>query len=125
MKRIFYIVLGCFSLGLGTIGAVLPLIPTVPLYLLAAFFFARSSKKLHVWFTNTQIYKDNLESYAQGRGMTWGTKIRIMASATIVMAIGFIMMKEIPVGRTVLAIVWTCHVVYFVFGVKTLKKEEE
>ena len=125
MKKTLYIILGCFSLGIGTIGAVLPLLPTVPLYLLAAFCFARSSERLHSWFTNTKIYKKNLESYAEGRGMTWGPKLRIMTSASIVMAIGFIMMKDVPVGRTVLAIIWVLHVLYFTCGIKTLKTDKE
>ncbi|WP_375174061.1 YbaN family protein [Pseudooceanicola sp.] len=41
--------LGCLCLLCGMIGAVLPLIPTVPFVLLAAFFFARSSERLHNW----------------------------------------------------------------------------
>ena len=52
--------------------------------------------------------------------MTKKTKIRIMATVTILMAIGFIMMHQVPVGRIVLACVWVFHIVYFVMGVKTI-----
>ena len=41
-------------------------------------------------------------------------------TSSTVMLLGFLMMGEVPVGRLVLAVVWVCHVVYFVFGVKTL-----
>jgi len=57
--------------------------------------------------------------------MTVKTKIRIVACVTLVMAFGFIMMKHVPVGRIVLAIVWVCHVLYFIFGIKTLEEERQ
>lgn len=124
VKRIAYIILGCLGVVLGAIGAVVPLIPAFPFLLLAAFCFARSSERLHNWFVNTKLYKKNLESYVQGRGMTWATKIRVMLTVTILMSIGFIMMSRVPVGRIVLGFVWAFHILYFIFGVKTLKEEK-
>ena len=92
--------------------------------MLAAFCFAKSSEKLHNWFISTRLYKKNLESCVQGKGMTVKTKVRIMLTVTILMSIGFIMMHAVPVGRIVLGIVWLFHVLYFIFGIKTLKLEE-
>lgn len=123
IKKLVYIVVGCIGVGLGAVGAVVPMIPAFPFLLLAAFCFGRSSEKLNHWFTNTKLYKSNLESYVQGRGMTWKTKIRIMITVTLLMSVGFIMMSKVPVGRIVLACVWAFHIIYFVFGVKTLKEE--
>lgn len=120
IKKALYILLGCLSLGLGAVGAVLPLLPAFPFLLLAAFCFARSSEKLHRWFIGTRLYKNNLESYVAGKGMTRKTKIRIMVTVTLLMAIGFIMMDAVPVGRIVLGCVWVFHILYFVFGVKTI-----
>lgn len=119
LKKALLVVVGCLSLALGTIGAVLPILPTVPFLMLSAFCFAKSSEKLHSWFISTKLYKKNLESFVKGEGMT----VKIMSTVTILMAIGFIMMSRVPVGRVILAIVWVCHVVYFVFRVKTLKVE--
>ncbi len=123
IKKIAYMVLGCIGVGLGAIGAVVPMIPAFPFLLLAAFCFGRSSEKLNNWFINTKLYKNNLESYVQGRGMTWKTKIRIMIMVTVLMSIGFVMMSRVPIGRIVLACVWLFHIVYFVIGVKTIKSE--
>lgn len=125
IKKAFFIVLGCLSLGLGALGAVLPIHPTVPFLMLAAFCFAKSSEKLHNWFISTKLYKKNLESFVQGKGMTMKTKIRIMVMVTILMSIGFIMMHAVPVGRIILGFVWLFHVLYFIFGIKTLKVETE
>lgn len=125
IKKAFFIVLGCLSLGLGAVGAVLPILPTVPFLMLATFCLAKSSEKLHNWFISTKLYKKNLESFVQGKGMTVKTKIRIMVTVTILMSIGFIMMHAVPVGRIILGFVWIFHVLYFIFGIKTLKVETE
>lgn len=115
LKKVFFVVLGCLSLGLGALGAVLPLLPAFPFLMLAAFCFAKSSEKLHGWFVSTKLYKKNLESFVQGKGMTVRTKIRIMLTVTFLMSIGFIMMHAVPVGRIVLGIVWLFHILYFIF----------
>lgn len=106
-------------------GRYCPILPTVPFLMLAAFCFAKSSEKLHNWFVATKLYKKNLESFVQGKGMTMKTKIRIMVTVTILMSIGFIMMHAVPVGRIILGFVWLFHVLYFIFGIKTLKVETE
>lgn len=125
LKKVFLVILGCLGLGLGALGAVIPLLPAFPFLMLAAFCFAKSSEKLHNWFISTRLYKKNLESFVLGKGMTVKTKVRIMLTVTILMSIGFIMMHAVPVGRIVLGIVWLCHVLYFIFGIKTLKLEED
>ena len=118
MKKILYIFIGCISLGLGIIGVILPILPTVPFVLLAAFCFAKSSERLDGWFKNTKLYRENNIK----NGMTKQAKIRIMCSVTILMSIGFIMMglRGIVVGNVVLLIVWIFHMAYFIFGVKTV-----
>lgn len=121
IKKTIYIIVGCIGVGLGAIGAVVPMLPAFPFLMLAAYCFARSSEKLNHWFINTKLYKDNLETYVKGQGMTMKTKIRIMVTVTLLMSVGFIMMDAVPVGRMVLTGVWLFHMVYFLFGVKTLE----
>ena len=114
MKRILYIILGCVGVGLGAVGAVVPMLPAFPFLMLAAFCFARSSEKLDRWFKGTKLYQDNLADYVAGRGMTVKTKVRIMITVTLLMSIGFIMMglKGIVTGCIVLGCVWAFHIVY-------------
>ena len=123
LKKLLFVIIGCIGVGLGALGVLLPILPTVPFLLLAAFCFARSSERLNNWFTGTKLYKNNLESYVKGKGMTRKTKIKIMVTVTVLMTIGFIMMDQILVGRIVLACVWVFHILYFVLGVKTIKAE--
>lgn len=125
IKKILWVILGCIGVGLGAIGAVLPMLPAFPFLLLAAFSFAKSSEKLHKWFINTKLYKKNLESYVKGHGMTWKTKIRIMITVTLLMAFGFIMMmfKALYIPCAILFAVWLFHILYFSFGVKTYNPE--
>ena len=122
-KKIIYIIVGCIGVALGAIGAVLPLMPAFPFLLLASVCFCRSSERLDKWFKGTRLYKDNLESFVNGQGMTWKTKIRIMITVTVLMSIGFVMMDQVPVGRMVLAGIWVFHILYFCFGVKNCKDE--
>ena len=127
IKKILWICLGCIGVGLGAVGAVVPMLPAFPFLLLAAFSFARSSEKLHTWFINTKLYKDNLADYVAGKGMTVKTKVRIMITVTLLMSIGFIMMglKGIVVGCIVLGCVWAFHIIYFIWGVKTIPAKKE
>ncbi len=124
IKRALYFALGCLGLAMGAVGAVVPLLPAFPFLVLAAFGFARSSDRLHQWFLATRLYRDNLAGFLSGRGMTKAAKARVMLTVTAVMAIGFYMMRRIPVGQVVLAVVWVGHMILFIWGIRTVPEEK-
>lgn len=120
-KRMIYIVAGCLGVGLGAVGAIVPMLPAFPFLMLAAFCFAKSSERLHVWFTQTKLYRENLADYVSGNGMTRAAKIRIMITLTLLMAFGFTVMllKALYIPCAILACVWIFHILFFLLRVKT------
>lgn len=123
LRKAIYIILGCIGLILGAVGVIVPMLPAVPFLLLAAFGFARGSERLHSWFISTRLYKNNLETYVRGQGMTRRTKHRIIASVTVLILISMSILAicELYWVWSILIAVWAFHILYFVFGVKTLE----
>lgn len=123
--KVFWVVLGLVCLCLGSVGIVLPILPTVPFYLATVFCFTKGSKRLHRWFVGTKLYEKYLESYVKEKRMTMAAKVKLCVTVTIVMGIGFFMMKEVPVGRIILAIVWISHIIVVFFKIETKPVEIE
>lgn len=124
ISKVIFIAVGCICLALGTVGIILPILPTVPFFMATAFCFAKSSERLHRWFVSSNMYKTHLQSFVEKRGMLMKTKLTILTTVTLLMGFGFVMMSRVPVARVILAVVWVCHVVYFVFGIKTIREGE-
>lgn len=121
--RIFFIIAGVISMGLGAIGVVLPILPTTPFLLLASFCFAKGSKRFHDWFINTGLYRKHLEDFVKTRTMTMRTKVTILAFASTMLLIGFIM-SDVLIARIIIAFLFVFKYYYFIFRIKTLKEEE-
>ena len=119
-KRLLLIAAGWISLILGVIGIVLPLLPTVPFFLLTVFCFGKSSERLSVWFKSTSLYEKYLASYVRKEGLTAKAKAGILIPTTLLMGFGIIMMGNVPIARAFVAFVWVLHIYYFVFRVKTI-----
>lgn len=125
IKKLLWLTIGGISLALGTVTALIPMLPTFPFLLLATISFAKSSEKISNWFVNTKLYKENLESYLKGLGMTIKAKIRLIITVTLGMGTGFFFMyrKELYIPCAILTMIWIGHIVYFIFGVKTREEE--
>jgi uncharacterized protein len=68
--KYLYIFLGVFFVVLAFIGILLPVLPTTPFLLLAAFFFARSSDRFLHWLLNNRWFGAYIRNYREGKGMT-------------------------------------------------------
>lgn len=117
--KLIYMLLGFICLGLGSVGVALPILPTAPFLLAAAFFFAKSSKKLHDWFISTKIYKNHLDSFVKERAMTLKTKVSILLLASIMLAFPLVFSDNIYV-KVLIVSLYVIKYYYFLFRIKTI-----
>jgi uncharacterized membrane protein YbaN (DUF454 family) len=73
--RVFLLIGGTFSLGLGAIGVFLPILPTTPFLLISAACYMRSSERMHKWILNNRWFGEYLRNYQEGKGIPLKTKI--------------------------------------------------
>ena len=121
--RILYVALGFFFFGLGAVGVFLPVLPTTPFMLLAAFFFSKGSGRFSRWFTSTKIYQDYAESFLRHRSMTRNRKIKILALATAMLSVSFYVVPLVFV-KVFLVLVAIVMYYYFARHIKTITNEE-
>ncbi|MBT9385705.1 YbaN family protein [Pseudooceanicola sp. CBS1P-1] len=72
--RVFWLISGLLSLGFGLLGVVLPLLPTVPFMLLAAFCFSRSSERLHAWLLSHPSFGPAIQDWRDHRAISLKAK---------------------------------------------------
>ena len=76
LKRFLYLIGGCVALITGIVGIVLPVLPTTPFVLLAAWCFARSSDRFHIWLLNHRYFGKLVSDWEKHRGITQKNKNR-------------------------------------------------
>ena len=75
MKRTVYKPLGFLFLALGLLGIPLPILPSTPFILLAAWFFARSSEKWHSWLLSSNLFGPIIRNWENNRCISRRTKL--------------------------------------------------
>lgn len=97
MKKILYILLGSFTLILGILGILLPILPTTPFLLLTVFFYSKGSNRIHQWFISTKIYQSKIELFAKEKAMYRRDKWILLIFVDIVLIISAIIISNIYV----------------------------
>jgi uncharacterized membrane protein YbaN (DUF454 family) len=113
MARRIYMFAGLLCVGLGMLGAFLPLLPTTPFLLLALWLFDRSSPRLREWLLGNRLFGRYLRDYRAGRGIPLAGK-----AGTLVLlwaAIGFSVLRMaesvwLKAGLLAVAVGVTIHV---------------
>ncbi len=114
--RIFWFLIGGSSLSLGTLGIFLPLLPTVPLYLLAAFGFSKSSTKMHNWMLNHKIIGPEIRNWNEKRIIN--RRAKIMASAGMAGSFVLALALSVPLKYIALQVVCLVFVARFIWKQK-------
>lgn len=112
--RYIWALLGLLCVALGAIGIILPLLPTVPFMLLAAFFFARSSERLHYWLISHPTFGPPIVDW-QERGairprVKWIATVSIVVVYAISVLIGlklWLLLLQAVVLSLVLLFIWS------------------
>ena len=87
MRRHIYRACGFLFVGLGAIGAFLPIMPTVPFLLLAVYFFARSSPELEQKILDHPTWGPQVRDWRERRAISRRAKtmaIGAMATGAVV-----------------------------------------
>ncbi|MCF6233770.1 MAG: YbaN family protein [Rhodobacteraceae bacterium] len=111
--RFVWLILGLISVGLAVIGIALPLLPTVPFLLLAAFFFARSSERLHNWLLTHPTFGPFINDWNQSKAIR--PKAKRLATLSVVAVLGVSILLKAPVIVIVIQCVTLSLVMLFIW----------
>lgn len=109
MVRGVYLVAGCAMVALGVFGAFVPLMPSTIFFIIAAWFFARSSPRFETWLKNHRQFGPPLVAWQRERAISRRSK----ALATAGMTLGYVMFfltvrPDWPLGLAALAFILAC-----------------
>lgn len=92
MVRSFYLFAGLAALAFGAVGLFLPLLPTVPFLILAAFCFARSSRRLEAWLLAHPRYGPHIRGWRERGAISRRGKRAAYAALALSILIGFLLL---------------------------------
>jgi len=83
-SRLLWVTIGLAAIFLALLGVLLPLLPTTPFVLVAAFAFARSSSRLHRWLHNHALFGGLIENWNRYGAISRAAKTTAIASMAAV-----------------------------------------
>lgn len=120
IKNILLIIAGSLSLALAMIGLILPVLPTTPFLILAAFCFLRSSKQMHNWLINHKVFGSYIHNYVTYRAVEKKTKVIALVFLWISLILSILLVDNLIV-RLILLVVGLA-VTTHIAALKTIDK---
>jgi uncharacterized membrane protein YbaN (DUF454 family) len=124
-KKIFWLVVASIFFVMGTLGTVLPVLPTVPCYLVTAFGFAQSSDRLHAWFEKSQLYKKHVSPYLEAGGLPVKGKASIIAIVTVQVGIPAFIFRDNMIVLFIIGAIYVAFLFCMLVIVKTVPSKEK
>ncbi len=90
-SRFAWLAVGVTSLALGGAGVLLPLLPTTPFVLVAAFAFAKSSDRLHQWLLEHDVFGPLIANWRQSGAISRSTKTVSILSMIAIFAVSLLL----------------------------------
>ena len=110
--RLLYFSLSCFFLILGVIGIFLPVVPTTPFILVAAFFYAKSSTRFYNWLMNHKLMGPPLRRWKETGTIAKSTKFYAISLLTISMGITIFLIIPLNTIKIVMGVIWFGVTIY-------------
>ena len=124
LTRALLLALGHLSVALGVIGIALPLLPTTPFLLLAAWCYSKSSEKFHTWLLTNRWFGEYIRNYKEGKGIPQKTKILALSFLwTTILLSAFLVLDSWPLRGLLLFI--ASAVSWHILRLPTMKSEVE
>ncbi len=117
MLRYLLMGLGWFFVLLGAIGAFLPLLPTTVFLILALFFFARSSPRLHQMLLDNPYVGPGLRQWERDRSMSRDTKRRATILIILAFAISILVLHQ-RIGLQIMLVCIACALLVFIWRLR-------
>lgn len=103
-RRMLLMAAGSVCLGLGAVGALLPVLPTTPFVLLAAACFARSSRSFHRALRESRLFGPILRDWEDHRSIPRAAKLRAITLIVVVFSLTVILALEATAARLALGL---------------------
>ncbi len=124
-KKVMWLIVACIFFAMGTLGTVLPVLPTVPCYLVTAFGFAQSSDRLHSWFEKSNLYQKHAAPYLKAGGLPVKGKASIIALVTVQVGIPAFLFRNNMTVLSVIAAIYVAFLICMLLVVKTIPSKTQ
>lgn len=123
MKRIILLIIGWLAMALATLGVILPLLPTTPFLLLAAWCFARSSPRFHHSLLHRSLFGPYLRHWQKHRALPPKAKGRMVVFTVITFAVSLWLVNILWVRLLLVCLL--CILILFMLRLPVVEDPQE